>query len=47
MKLLEMVKDKKIKHNVSHPHSKVREDFFLLNMFFIGEQTFLGKFMGN
>ena len=25
MKFLEMVKDKKIKHKVSHPHSKVQE----------------------
>ena len=45
MKLLEMVQDMKIKHSVSSP-SKIWEDFFFLKKLFIGEQTFLGKFMG-
>ena len=36
MKLLEMVKDMKMKHSV----------FFLLKKLFMWEQTFLGKFMG-
>ena len=45
MKLLEIVKDVKIKHSVSFP-KKVWEKFFLLKKLFLVEQTFLGKFMG-
>ena len=45
MKLLEMVKDMKIKYSVSSP-PKVWEDFFLLKKLFMGEQAFLGEFMG-
>ena len=47
MKLLEMAKDMKIKHSVSFSQkTNVWEDFFLLKRLFMGEQTFLGKFMG-
>ena len=45
MKLLEMVKDMKIKHSVSLS-PKAWEDFFFLEKLFMGEQTFFGKFMG-
>ena len=44
MKLLEMVKDMKIKHSVSSPQ-KLWEEYFLLKKLFLVEQTFLGKFM--
>ena len=45
MKLLEMLKDVNIKHILSFP--KVWENFFPLKRLFMGEQTFLRKFMGD
>ena len=44
MKLLEMGKDMKIKHSVSSPPYKVWGTFSV--QLCMGEQTFLGKFMG-
>ena len=45
MKILGMVKDMKLKHSFSSPQ-KIWEDFSLFVKLFVGEQTFLGKFMG-
>ena len=44
MKLLEMVKDMKIKSSVSS--NQKYGDFFLLKNLLMREQNFLGKFMG-
>ena len=45
MKPLQMGKDMKIKHSVSSPLTKYGGTFFVKKLC-MGEQTFLGKFMG-
>ena len=44
-KILGMGKGTRIKHSVSSPLAKYGESFFI-KMLCMGEQTFLGKFMG-